>query len=187
MSPKRIELIVSLFIVLVLGWVLWEARAWQFHSRLFPWSVGFCVLGLALIQLAFSLRDYLRFEPTLEVGPQRTPLSEAVLYGQVTSEPEVVRGRIIVICAWILGFYLGLWFLGFKLGSLILTFAFLRFTAKERRSVSATVAIMSYLFFLAVFDLILAMPLTSGLIAELIGASSLESFVIDILRWAFLG
>lgn len=186
MSPKRIEPIVSLFIVLVLGWVLWEARAWPLHSRLFPWSVGFCGLGLALIQLAFALRDYLRFEPTLEVGPQRTP-SEAVLYGQVTSEPEVVRGRIIVICAWILGFYLGLWFLGFKLGSLILTFAFLRFTAKERRSVSATVAIMSYLFFIVVFDLVLAMPLTSGLVAELIGASSLEAFVIDILRWAFLG
>ena len=57
MSPKRIELLFTALIVLLLACGLWEARAWPLHSRIFPWSIGLGVLVLALAQLIKSVRE----------------------------------------------------------------------------------------------------------------------------------
>jgi hypothetical protein len=77
----------------------------------------------------------------------------------------------MVIGFWIVAFFIGISFLGFKLGSLLLTFAFLRFTAKENWIISAVMAVVSYLFFWLVFDIGLRVPLGSGLIGDYFGLS----------------
>ncbi len=186
MSPKRIELVVSLIIVLLLIWVLWEARGWPPHSRLFPWLIGFSVLVLAVIQLGSSIWNILTADSMLhEVAEAFPPTHSAATeeggvafmttdkdspqldhQPEVIAELEIVHRRVIGICAWIIVFFLGIWLLGFKITSLLLTFAFLKFSANERWAISVTLSVANYLFFLIVFDYALRVPLSSGLLLE---------------------
>ena len=168
MSKKRIEFFFSVLIVLFLAWVLWEARNWPAPSRLYPWSLGFIVLGLALIQVVVAWRASVKASDSAapvegrELDGERDP----GIAGDLVVPQEVVRRRTRTICIWILGFFLGIWLLGFKFGSLGLTLAFLRFTAKETWFISTAIAVGTYLFFWLIFDIALRVPLGSGLIAD---------------------
>ena len=82
---------------------------------------------------------------------------------------DTARQRVITICCWIVGFFIGIWLLGFKLGALCLTFVFLKFTAKERWTLSTAIAVATYLFFWLVFDVTLRTPLGSGFIEDYFG------------------
>jgi hypothetical protein len=174
-SPRKIEFLFSVLIVLFLGWALWEARNWPAQSKLFPWSLGFTVLALAVLQVAFVLRAALKEAGTAGVAEK---LSEAATAsgGVAPSHTEsdlipldIARRRAIVISCWILAFFAGISLLGFKLGSLFLTFVFLKFTAKEKWITSIAISVGSYLFFWLVFDLALRVPLGSGLLGEYFG------------------
>ena len=175
MSKKRIEFFFSVLVVLFLVWVLWEARNWPAPSRLFPWSLGFTVLGLALIQVVVAWRATVKASDRAAPvqrreldGERENPKAGADpgIAGDLVVPQEVVRRRTWTICIWILGFFLGIWLLGFKFGSLGLTFAFLRFTAKETWFTSTAIAVGTYLFFWLIFDIALRVPLGSGLIAD---------------------
>ena len=174
MSKKRIEFFFSVLIVLFLVWVLWEARNWPAPSRLFPWSLGFTVLGLALIQVVVAWRATVKAGGNAALtqreldGEREKPKAGAGsgVAGDLVVPQEVVRRRTWTICIWILGFFFGIWLLGFKFGSLGLTFAFLRFTAKETWLISTAIALGTYLFFWLIFDIALRVPLGSGLIAD---------------------
>jgi hypothetical protein len=109
-----IELTVSLFIVAVLAWALWESRAWPPQSRLFPWSIGITVLGLALVQLGIGVRNALRSEPALEGAVSHTPQSfgqseEASRSRQGDIDRTALRRRVISVQVWIVIFFLGIW------------------------------------------------------------------------------
>ena len=163
MSPKRIELLFSALIVLLLAWGLWTARTWPVHSRIFPWSIGFGVLLLALAQLIRSVREVIR-----STGGSDVP-------------DDAVRRRVLVMCGWILVFFLGIWLLGFRVGSFLLTLAFLRFGASESWRVSVSAGGVSYLFFLLVFHFALQVPLAPGLLTESLGLESLDTYLISRL------
>lgn len=175
MSAKKTEFLFSVLIVLFLVWALWESRHWPAQSKLFPWSLGFTVLVLALLQVAFALRAAFkqrRVASVLEKGSDDKNASRGARTGSSENElvsPEIARRRAIMIGCWIVGFFVGISLLGFKLGSLFLTFVFLKFTAKEKWSISTAIAVASYLFFWLVFDLGLRVPLGSGLIGEYFG------------------
>lgn len=183
MFRKKIETLFSLLIVGLLAWLLWEARAWPPHARLFPWSVEFCVLGLAVAQLGMAFWSIFRAEPAVKGADsdQARPAvsgEEASRSRQGDADRKVTRRRVIVMQGWIVVFFLGIWLLGFKVGSLFLTFAFLKFTASEKWSVSAALAVGIYLFFLIVFDIALKVPLGNGFVADYFGLDSLDSYII---------
>ena len=127
LSRSKIDFLFSALVVLFLIWALWEARNWPGHSRLFPWSLGFIVLSLALTQLGLAWRGIVRQGRTDPIGGTKglddigkspsgadnDPVSQKIL---VT--PDTARQRGITICCWIVGFFIGIWLLGFKLGSL---------------------------------------------------------------------
>ena len=178
MSRNRIDFLFSALVVFFLIWALWEARNWPGHSRLFPWSLGFIVLGLALTQLALAWRGIAK-EGRIDhaggknglcntgkspSGAANDPVSQELLV-----KPDTARQRVITICCWIVGFFIGICFLGFKLGSLCLTFLFLKFTANEKWTLSTVIAVASYLFFWLVFDIMLKAPLGSGFIGDYFG------------------
>jgi small-conductance mechanosensitive channel len=99
------------------------------------------------------------------------------------AELEIVHQRVLGICAWIIVFFLGIWLFGFKIASLLLTFAFLKFSANERWAISITLSVVNYLFFLIVFDYALRVPLSSGLLLE----SFAPSFEIGRILKALTG
>lgn len=176
MSRKRIEFLFSAVIVFLLGWALWEALAWPLHSRVFPWSIGLGVLVLALAQLVGSARRLAGASPPRVDDKDATTISE-----DFTGLDRLVQRRVIVICSWILAFFLGIWLLGFRVASFLLTLAFLRFSASESWGVSMVAAGTSYLFFLLVFHLVLQVPLAPGFLADSLGLDSLDDYLITPL------
>jgi Tripartite tricarboxylate transporter TctB family len=173
LSKKQIEIFFSVLIVLFLAWVLWEARNWPAPSRLYPWSLGFTVLGLALMQVVVAWRATLKASENAVLGRELDGEKEKPnlgvnpsVAGDLSLPQDAVRRRTVTICVWIVGFFFGIWFLGFKFGSLGLTFAFLKFTAKETWLISTAIAVGTYLFFWLIFDIALRVPLGSGLIAD---------------------
>ena len=177
MSRNKIDLLFSFFVVLFLIWALWEARNWPAPSKLFPWSLGFLVLTLGLIQLGVAWRAALKGSRTDTVGEKAvddaTRNPTAAPNDPVSQNLPVTQGtalqRAITIYCWIVGFFIGIWLLGFKLAALCLTFAFLKFTANESWTLSTAIAVATYLFFWLVFDIALKAPLGSGVIGNYFG------------------
>ena len=186
MLRNRIELLFSVLLVMLLGWMIWETRAWPIHSRIFPLSIGVAVLLLALAQVAASMRRVVRsgspddFDATMPPdSEQREPQGTL---GARTERGSLARRRVAVICSWILVFFLGIWSLGFRVGSFVLTVAFLRLAASENWRVSLAAGAISYLFFLLVFHWVLQVPLPAGLLAESLGMDSLDDYAVRSLR-----
>jgi len=188
-SRKKIEFLFSVVIMLFLVWVLWEPQNWPAPARLFPWSLGFSVLALALIQFVVSGRAVIReirtgsgAEPKDELARDTVGCrdhhragDEAVTpivamnqpdSGRTARAPEPAGQRVITICLWIVGFFVGIWLVGFKFGSFFLTIAFMKLAAKEKWPISAAMALGTYLFFWLVFDIGLKLPLGNGVIAD---------------------
>jgi hypothetical protein len=173
LSRQKTEFLLSVVIVFFLVWALWEARHWPGPSKLFPWSLGFTVLALALLQVGVAWRALKesRAGALGKTGLGNADGSQGAVASPSVSQHSVMaqhtaRQRVVTICCWIVAFFLGLWLLGFKLGSLCLTFAFLKFTAGEKWMISAAIALGTYLFFWLVFDMALGVPLGNGLIAD---------------------
>jgi Tripartite tricarboxylate transporter TctB family len=178
LSRKKIDFLFSALVVVFLIWALWEARNWPGHSRLFPWSLGFIVLSLALTQLGLAWRGIVREGRTDPIGGRnglddigKSPSGAAndPVAQKILVTPDTARQRIVTICCWIVGFFIGVWLLGFKLGSLCLTLVFLKFTAHEKWMLSTVMAVATYLFFWLVFDIMLRAPLGGGFIGDYFG------------------
>jgi len=193
LSPKRIEFLFSALIVLLLGWGLWEARTWPLHSRIFPWSIGFGVLVLALIQLIASTRRVISAANSPDDAIDANAASSASEHRKMPASSrgmpaddfplpdKVIRRRVTVMCSWILVFFLGIWFLGFRVGSFVLTLAFMKLAARESWRISVAAGGISYLFFLLVFHFTLQVPLAPGLLTEFLGMDSLDDYLINRL------
>lgn len=177
MSRNKIDFLFTIIVVLFLGWALWEARNWPAQSKLFPWSLGFIVLSLALTQLGVTWRGIAKGDRTDHPGGKNTLDNASTTPGGEANDPIAqklpipanARQRVITICCWVVGFFIGIWFFGFKLGSLFLTFIFLKFTANEKWMLSITIAAVTYLFFWLVFDITLKAPLDSGFVGDYFG------------------
>jgi hypothetical protein len=188
-SRKKIEFLFSAAIVLFMIWFIWEPQNWPAPARLFPWSLGFSVLALTLIQFVVAGRAVIREIRTGSAAQLKdhmandiadvsdhhrvgdaaeapiVPMSPPAL-GHATPAPEPAGRRLITICIWIAAFFLGIWLVGFKLGSFFLTIAFMKAAAKEKWPISAAMALGTYLFFWLVFDIGLKLPLGNGFLAD---------------------
>ncbi len=176
-SSKVIEFLFSATLVLFLGWVLWEPQTWPAPARLFPRSLGFSVLVLALIQLAAAARAVLSERRTGAVMTLKQDLSQDLVNSRAhhvaesDTAPELTGRRAMTICAWLVAFFLGIWLVGFTIGSFVLTFVFLKFTAKEKWPISAAMALGTGLFFWLVFEIGLKLPLGNGVLADYLSAN----------------
>lgn len=184
----RIELLFSLLVVVLLVWVIWETRAWPAHSRIFPMTIGIGVLLLALAQLAASARHAIRSGPSESIGaaaPVEAPAEQGSSRENVEDGARAgtpARRSAVVMCGWVVLFFLGIWLLGFRVGSFVLTAAFLKLAASEGWGVSLAAGAVSYFFFLVVFHWILQVPLPVGLLAESLGADSLDDYALRSFR-----
>ncbi len=154
-SPTK-ELVVSpwagLFTFLVIvffGWALWEAREWWFRARLFPWTIGFAGLALALIQFGSEVALLGKHRP----APEQKESSESA---------AVVRRRTLGITAWILGFFAAIWLLGFPAAVPLTILFYLKAGARERWTISITLALFGWLCFYGLFDHLLHVPFPQG-------------------------
>ncbi|MGH7927816.1 MAG: tripartite tricarboxylate transporter TctB family protein [Candidatus Binatia bacterium] len=178
MSRTRNDVLISALLVLLLVWVVWEARDWPFRTRLFPWSIGFPVLGLALVQ--FGIASWKAFRGQLDSAVDEVdgePGEKAD--SAATLDSKVLTRRTLSIAAWTIVFALGFWSFGFKVGGLVLSPAFLRFQARETWKMSILYGLGVYLFFLGGFEMALGFPLPPGIIAASLGLQSFDWYVVN--------
>ncbi|MBI4493257.1 MAG: tripartite tricarboxylate transporter TctB family protein [Chloroflexi bacterium] len=217
MSRKKADLVFSIFIVLMLVWMVWDGRGWELKARLFPWTIGLPAIALALLQLGLAVRGVLKPEPQAEGGgaaaqPSRpialeaaeaVPRSsgEAIVAaavesafgaGSAAAEEEelpaaMVRQRTLHMSVWILVFCLGVAVLGFKIGAALLSLAFMRFAAHEKWKLALAISLATYFFFYFVFDYSLNVPFPNGWLADWLGLDALDSYIMNPIVNALRG
>ena len=172
---NRTDVVIGVLLVALLSWAVWEAQQWPARTRFFPLAIGYPVLAMSVMHLAYSL--WLGLRPLgLGHGPAApAPAAEA---GPVL-EPAVVRRRTLEISFWAVTFALGLWLLGFKVGGLVIPTVFLRFQARELWRTSLLYSLGVYVFFKIGLEEALSFPLPAGQIAYALGLYSFDSYLID--------
>ena len=66
----RTDIVIGVLLVTLLTWAVWEAQDWPARTRFFPLVIGYPMLVLAAMHLAYSLWLGLR-PPRFEQGPAR--------------------------------------------------------------------------------------------------------------------
>lgn len=188
MSRRGGDVVMSAVVVLLVGWMVWDARDWPVRARVFPWSIGFVVLALAAAQLVSAVRGA-RAPARAPVvpAPSAVPAEiEAAVHPPVEDDRSDALGarggRVAGMAAWLFGFALFLVLFGFKVGGGLLTLVFLRLAAREGWRMSIGFAVGTYLFFLLLFDLALNVPFPPGLAAQWLGIDSFDGFIVDPIR-----
>jgi TctA family transporter len=140
----------SLLLVALFAGALWQSRDFGVRAGLFPWAIGLPGLGLALIQLARDLTGR-RGGAAMDAVPGPSELPSTV-----------VARRTAEICGWILGVFAGIWLLGFSLATLVTTFLYLRFGARERWPITVALSVLGFAFVYGLFERALGVPFPPG-------------------------
>ena len=196
---KRADLVFSLILLLVVGWMVWQATGWEPRARLFPLATGVVALVAAVGQVAVAARrvrlagvESGAIAPPMadEGAPSATSaivaqaIEEAFGPGSVagseeTIAPDVARRRTTEMVVWFLGITAGVVVLGFELGATVMTLWFLRVAAHERWQTSLWVALATYVFFYVIFDRGLHIPFPAGVFADALGLQALDHYISD--------
>ena len=172
---NRTDVVIGVLLVTLLSWAVWEAQQWPARTRFFPLAIGYPVLAMAVMHLAYSL--WLGLRPARFAQGPGAP--EPAAEGGIVVEPAVVRRRTLEISFWAVTFAVGLYLLGFKVGGLIIPTIFLRYQANELWRTSLLYSLGVYVFFKIGLEEALSFPLPAGQIAFGLGFYSFDSYLID--------
>ncbi len=141
----------SLSIVIVFTLALWESRHFDIRAGLFPWAIGFPVLGLGITQF---IKDILGKESK---PPVDHPADEG---------PDVpahlANRRTFIVSGWIIAYFLVIWLLGFSIGGPLCTFIHLKFGSREKWLISTVLTLFAWGVIYGVFDRALHVPFPTG-------------------------
>ena len=126
----------SLFLVLVFAYAVFEAKDFAFAGRLFPLAVGILALILSVLQLVF---DLCKDPKDMEIGPE----DFVDIAPDLSLPPTVLRVRALRFLCWILCLYLGIWILGFKIAVPIFFISFLWLEGKVRWLINISLTSLS--------------------------------------------
>jgi len=137
----------TLFLMVVFVLALWQTRHFDVRSGLFPWVIGFPVLGLVMIQLVRDLtgKEVKRRDDKKEELPA-----------------EVVKRRTAGIFLWIVGYFVAIWLLGFSIGVPLCTFIQLKIDGREKWSLSLIFTACTWGLIYGIFDQVLHVPFPEG-------------------------
>lgn len=141
--------IFGLLVVVFFAWGLWESWDWGFRAGLFPWSVGFAGLALALTELDLDISGFLK------KGVEGLPR-------EMGAEAASEARRTVSIVGWILGFFAAIWLLGFSWAILFATFLYLKVGAREKWLITIVLTAVAWLSFYGLFDYTLHVPFPEG-------------------------
>ncbi len=140
-------------VVLFFAWTLWEGREWWFRARLFPWTIGFAGLALALVQLYLDVKYLVKAK-----GARR---AEAP-----APESSLAMRPTLAITGWILGFFAAIWLLGFPIAVPLSMFIYLKAGARERWPMAVALTFFAWVAFYGLFDYALHVPFPPGQLFE---------------------
>jgi len=143
--------IFSLFIIVVFVCALWQSRQFNVRTGLFPWSIGFPVLALAIVQF---IMDFM--------GKGRKSSDDQLTKAGPELPVDVVNRRTMGIFGWVLGYFVAIWLLGFSIGGPLCTFIQLKIGARERWLLILVLTGFTWVLIYGLFDRILHVPFPKG-------------------------
>lgn len=156
---NRWPAVFALCLVVVLALALWQSRNFNIRAGLFPWAIGFPLLGLSILQF---IRE---FRGKTGVGPRGQHIKEE---GQELPA-DVVNRRTRDMFGWILIYFLAIWFLGFPIGGALCCFIQLKFGSKEKWPITLILTAGLWAFVYLLFDRVLHVPFPAGYLFEVTG------------------
>ncbi len=157
-AVNKISLLFSLCLVVVLCLALWQSRNFSFRAGLFPWAIGFPLLGLSLLQVGREI-----------AGRTGSHVRHAGAEESSNVPPEIVRSRTRNIFIWIVVYFVAIWLLGFSIGGSLCCFVQLKFGSKEKWWMSIVLTAALWAFITLLFDRLLHVPFPPGLLFEALG------------------
>jgi hypothetical protein len=139
----------SLAIVIVMVFALVYSRRFNPRAGLFPWAIGFPLLGFAALEFVLQF--------TGRGGRQR-----ASTWDEEAPPAEGSGRKTVVMFGWIASYLLAIWLVGFPVGVPACAFLQLRFGSKERWWLSIVLALSAWAFLYGIFDLALQVPFPRG-------------------------
>jgi len=149
----------ALCLVIVLTLALWQSRNFNVRAGLFPWAIGFPLLGLSILQLMREFRG--------KTGGR--PRGQHVKDEGRGLPSDVVNRRTRDMFGWILIYFLVIWFLGFPIGGTLCCFIQLKFGSKEKWLITLILTAGLWAFVYLLFDRVLHVPFPTGYLFEVTG------------------
>ncbi|RJR43330.1 MAG: hypothetical protein C4576_14620 [Desulfobacteraceae bacterium] len=142
-------------LVLVLGWALLATRGFTIRAGLFPWAVGFPLVGVLILQLITDIR-----------GKSVKPVED----DERTEIPrETANRRTRNMFFWILAYFAAIWLLGFSIGGTLCAFLHLKLASREKWPITIILVTGLWAFVYLFFERTLNVPFPPGHVFELIG------------------
>jgi TctA family transporter len=149
----------ALGLAAILALALWQSRNFNVRAGLFPWAIGFPLLGLLVLQF---FRDLL--------GRAGVQLRERHVEEEDQGVPaDVVNRRTRNIFGWIMVYFLAIWLLGFTVGASLCCFIQLKFASKERWLITLIMTAGLWAFVYLLFDRVFHVPFPTGYLFEVFG------------------
>lgn len=159
------QLLFALAVFAFFALFVFEAREWRLQARLYPWVIGFAMLGLSLAHIVRELKGG---------GDKAAGARDAAPVDiQFTQEvdPALARRRALDIFAWIFGFFGGIWAFGFTLAIPVFVFVYLKVRSGEGWLFAAALAGIAWLAFWGLFERLLSLPFPEGALFALLAAA----------------
>lgn len=147
----------TIVLIVLLASALWTSRNFGYRAGLFPWVIGIPTFVLAFFQLARDIG-----------GKQKKAVTVAGEETEVKIAPQLVSQRTIAVIGWTVGFFLAIWLLGFPIAVPLMILLYLKIAGKESWLMTAAVTFFSWLFYWGLFEKLLNVPFTEGLLIGLI-------------------
>ncbi len=131
MISRRLSIVFTGGLFLVMAWALWEAFGWELQASLMAWLIGLPTAALLAVQLA---REFLgRPEQAASAGGDEPGRLDPSLAERDAAalDPAEERRRTASIIGWVLGFAGAIWLMGFQFGIGLATLLYLK-SAGER-------------------------------------------------------
>jgi CDP-diglyceride synthetase len=171
----------TLFILVVVIWAMWEARKWEFQTRLTPWLIGIptaLMLAAVMVQELFGKTSNHAVDQGIgsRLGDQGGQILGQALLEEMSPalDPFEERRRTANIIVWILGFALAIWLLGFQVGIPIATFLYLMLAGREGWPIALVFSAGSWASIVLFFDCTLHVFFMEGKLFVWIGLESVQ-------------
>ena len=136
----------------VLRECFWGFGAYEERAALFPVIIG---LPAFAISIAVFVKEIATTSKVVVHGEEGVEEVEEI-------SPEETRRRTLAIGAWVVGFFISIWLIGFVPSSLVATFLYLKFGAREGWLITVILTATAYVFFAGIFDWLLVLPFPPG-------------------------
>ena len=140
---------------------VYQAQDWRMQARLYPLAIGIPMIVLALIQVILDMKGY--------VAKQSDDATPMDIQRTTTIAPDVAFRRTIIMFSWFFGFFAGIWLVGFSITIPVMVFSYMYFQGKERFTLAASLTVIAYFFFWALFIKLLNLPFPDGQVQTWLG------------------